>query len=98
MGWDKFRRKFNVAGNLTIGGDVGFTRTAANILSLISGDTLDLSGTAQRLRVPNATGTPTLANNGELVVVANPTYLLGTARIYWRSNGTTYYVACSGTV
>ena len=42
MGWDKFRRKFNIAKTLTIGGDTELTRSAANTLDLAVGDTLQL--------------------------------------------------------
>lgn len=80
----------------TIGGDAALQRSAANVLSPGSGDVISaVDGTVPALRVPNATAFPVLANNGEFYAAAgNP----GSARLYWRANGTTYFINAGGTV
>ena len=100
MGYDRFRRKFAIAGSLTIGGDVVLSRSAANTLTLATGDTLDLSGTPTRLRIPNSigttTGTPALSADGQLCMVSSTVGQV--PKLFIRQNGTIYWFSAAGSV
>jgi len=91
MGWRRERAAITTptvrvtGGTVTLGanGDVNIYRSGANILK-----TDDKFISAVALVTAAGTAAPTLSTNGELQVAQ----VGGTARIYFRVAGTTYYI------
>jgi hypothetical protein len=84
MGVEKIRRKLAVAGPVTIGGDAGLQRSAANFVNPLSGDYLGI----RWMGAGTAPGTANLgvANNGALALGNSA----GTIRLGFIVNGTCY--------
>lgn len=81
------------SGTLVLATDTTVKRDGAGTVGIGAADVLNLGGTVQRFLAPNDVAYPTLAKNGAVHVISA---LPGTARLYFRAGGTTYYIDADG--